>query len=81
MSPGSRIIDHLHFHIKLKSLYDLVSISHPTKSSVTTLYTESFATTNEFASVVETQGWRPVEISTMLVLLADLMSRPGPVAK
>jgi len=69
-------MDSVHFHIEFAPLYDLLSVSGRSEFVGTTLYTGSIATTDEFAREVRTQGSQPVEMHTILLLLADLVAQP-----
>ncbi|KAI3343373.1 hypothetical protein F4824DRAFT_507218 [Ustulina deusta] len=68
----------LDFHVKFAPLFDLLSPAWvPPQLIGTTVYTGSVASADEFASKIQRQGSQPVEVSTILMLLAELVDRPN----
>ncbi|KAI0450357.1 hypothetical protein F5B21DRAFT_529187 [Xylaria acuta] len=79
MTPlESGSVGELDFHIKFAPLFDLLSPAWaPPQLVGTTIYTGSVATADEFALEVQMQGSQPVEMSSILILLAELLGRPN----
>lgn len=71
-------MDSIDFHIGFAPLYDILFVTGPPECVGTTLYTGSIAMTDEFAKDIQAQGSQPVELHTILLLLAELVVRPRP---
>ncbi|KAK2756655.1 polyketide synthase [Arachnomyces sp. PD_36] len=70
-------VDTADFHINFAPLYDLTAASSTPGFAGTKVYTGSIATTDEFAREVRSTGSQPVEMHTILFLLADIVAHPG----